>query len=98
MWSLHLNANRTQARVASDLRKRIEQFAQATRTTLPRGRAGGLAHTRTAWHHFDGTFMPESEKEAAYFEGYERYARGGRAHASDALRYLRGRFLPSERL
>jgi len=49
----------------------IERFAEAMRAALPpprRGRAGSLARAKTAWRYFDGTFMPESQKQAAYFE------------------------------
>lgn len=70
----------------------IERFAQAMRAPLPRGRAGGLARARSAWRYFDGTFMPESEKEAAYLEEYERYAAGGRTRAALGVRDARGRF------
>lgn len=71
----------------------IERFAQAMRAPLPRGRTGGLARARTAWRYFDGTFMPESEKEAAYAEEYERYAKGGRGRAAAAQRAADGTFL-----
>jgi hypothetical protein len=57
---------------------------------LPRGEAGGIAHG-----YFDGTFMPESEKDAAALEEYERYAAGGRARARTAMRNESGRFLGS---
>jgi hypothetical protein len=70
----------------------IDRFAQAVRVPLPRGRAGGLSRAKTAWRYFDGTFMPESEKEAAYFEVYERYAAGGRARARKARREADGTF------
>ena len=70
----------------------IARFAEAMRATLPRGRAGGLARARTAWRYFDGTFMPESEKGAAYLEEYERYAIGGRTRASHARRNPDGTF------
>jgi hypothetical protein len=71
----------------------LEQFAQAMRSPLPRGRAGGLARAGRAWRYFDGTFMPESEKDAAYLEQYERYAAGGRARAALARRDASGRFV-----
>jgi hypothetical protein len=73
----------------------IERFAQAMRTAKPRGRAGGLARASTAWRYFDGTFMPESEKEAADLNEYERYAVGGRARAAQARRDEEGRFVSS---
>ena len=80
------------AQVAPTFGAAIERFAEAMRAPLPRGRAGGLARARTAWRYFDGTFMPESEKEAAYLEEYERYAAGGRARAVLGVRDARGRF------
>jgi hypothetical protein len=73
----------------------VERFAQGMRASLPLGRAGGLARARTAWRYFDGTFMPESEKEAAYFGDYERYAVGGRIRARTARRHPDGTFAPS---
>lgn len=85
------------ARVAPLLGVAMERFAQAMRAPLPlvpRGRAGGLARAKTAWRYFDGTFMPESEKESAYLEEYERYAAGGRARARSASRFSDGTFLP----
>jgi len=60
-----------------------------------RGRPGGLARARTAWRYFDGTFMPESEKKAAYLEEYERHAAGGREPAARALRLADGTFAPN---
>jgi hypothetical protein len=80
------------AQVAPIVGAAIERFAEAMRAPLTRGRAGGLARARTAWRYFDGTFMPESEKEAAYLEEYERYAAGGRARAALGVRNARGRF------
>ena len=83
------------ARVGPVLGAAIEGFAQAMRAQLPpipRGRAGGLARAKTARRYFDGTFMPESEKEAAYLEEYARYAIGGRARAATALRNADGSF------
>jgi hypothetical protein len=80
------------ARAAPAVGGAIERFAQAMRAPLPRGRAGGLARARSAWRYFDGTFMPESEKEAAYLEEYERYAAGGRTRAALGVRDARGRF------
>jgi len=71
----------------------IERFAQAMRAPLPRGRTGGLARARTAWRYFDGTFMPESEKDATYLEEYERYAAGGRKRAASAARHSDGTFI-----
>jgi hypothetical protein len=38
--------------------------------------------------------MPESEKEAADLEEYERYAAGGRARARTARRLSDGTFAP----
>jgi hypothetical protein len=73
----------------------IEKFAEAMRAPLPRGRAGGLARASRAWRYIDGTFMPESEKEAAYLGDYERFARGRRARAAIAKRDELGRFSPS---
>jgi hypothetical protein len=62
--------------------------------SLPRrGHAGGLARARSAWRYLDGTFMPESEKEAAYLPEYERYAADGRARAARARRSPDGTFL-----
>jgi hypothetical protein len=65
----------------------VEKFGQAMRTQPPCGRAGGLARARTAWRYF----MPESEKEA-FREEYERFAAGGRARATGALRNSDGTF------
>jgi hypothetical protein len=73
----------------------IEAFAESIRSPLPRGRAGGLGRAHTAWRYFDGTFMPESEKERALREEYERSAVGGRARARSALRAADGTFLRS---
>lgn len=76
----------------------IERFAAAMRAPLPaqpRGRAGGLARATSAWRYFDGTFMLESEKDAAYIEEYERYAAGGRARAGSARRGADGTFQPN---
>ena len=81
------------AQVAPAVGAAIERFAEAMRAPLPRGRAGGLARARCAWRYFDGTFMPESEKEAAYIEEYERYAAGGRARAESADRNPDGTFV-----
>jgi MTH538 TIR-like domain (DUF1863) len=67
----------------------MERLAQAMRAPLqppPRGRAGGVARAKTAWRYLDGTFMPESEKEAASLDECERYAAGGRARARSAVR------------
>jgi hypothetical protein len=72
----------------------IEQFAEAMRAPLARGRAGGLARARKAWRYFDGTFMPESAKFEAYREEYERYAAGGRVRAANARRAADGTFAP----
>lgn len=86
------------ARVAPLLGVAMERFAQAMRAPLPpvpRGRAGGLARSKMAWRYLDGTFMPESEKEAAYLEEYERYAAGGRARVARAQRARDGTFLPN---
>lgn len=72
----------------------MERFAQAMRAPLPRGRAGGLSRSGNAWRYLDGTFMPEQQKELAYLEEYERYAKGGRARAAIAQRASNGTFLP----
>jgi len=80
------------AQVAPEIGAAIERFAEAMRAPLVRGRVGGLARARAAWRYFDGTFMPESEKEAAYLEEYERYAAGGRARAETASRNPNGTF------
>jgi hypothetical protein len=71
----------------------IEKFAQAMRSPLPRGRAGGLARASSARRYFDGTFMPESEKLEAGRMEYERNAAGGRARATSARREQDGTFL-----
>ncbi len=84
------------AQVAPVIGGAVEKFAQAMRTPLPRGRAGGLARARSAWRYFDGTFMPESEKSEAYLADYERYAIGGRARAANVLRRPNGRFERTE--
>ena len=81
------------AQTATILGQAIEAFAQAMRSPLPRGRAGGLARTRSAWRYFDGTFMPESEKALADLEDYERHAAGGRARAAKAQRAVDGTFV-----
>ena len=86
------------AQVAPVIGNAIEDFAQALRAPLPRGRAGGLARASSAWRYFDGTFMPESEKAQANREAYERYATGGRARAARATRAIDGTFLPTEEL
>jgi len=82
------------AQTAPVIGEAIEKFAQAMRAPLPRGRAGGLARAQTAWRHFDGTFMRESEKNEAWQAEYERYAAGGRARAQRAERGTDGRFMP----
>jgi hypothetical protein len=85
----------TAAQTAITIGAAIERFAEAMRAPLPpspRGRAGGLAWARSAWRYFDGTFMPDSEKEAAHFAEYERYAAGGRARANAAQRNTDGTF------
>jgi hypothetical protein len=71
----------------------VENFAQAMRARLPRGRAGGLARSSTAWRRFDGTFMPASAKLEARHQEYERYASGGRAGVVNARRAVDGTFL-----
>jgi hypothetical protein len=81
------------AQAAPVIGSAIENFAQAMRAPLPRGRAGGLARARDAWRYFDGTFMPESEKLEAYREQRERFAAGGRARAANAARSADGTFL-----
>lgn len=83
------------AQAAPAIGAAIERFAEAMRAPpplVPRGRAGGLARAKHAWRYFDGTFMPESEKEAVYSEEYERYAAGGRARAETARRGADGTF------
>ena len=83
------------AQAATAIGFAIERFAEAMRSPLPprpRGRAGGLARAKSAWRYFDGTFMPESEKQTAYVEEYERYAVGGRARANRATRNPDGTF------
>ena len=83
------------AEAAPSIGAAIERFAEAMRAPLPlvpRGRAGGLARALTAWRYFDGTFMPESERQAAYLQAYERYAAGGRARARSARRHSDGTF------
>jgi|HubBroStandDraft_6_1064221.scaffolds.fasta_scaffold1158453_2 hypothetical protein len=85
------------AQMAPAIGAAIERFGEAMRAPLPvppRGRAGGLARAKSAWRYIDGTFMPESEREAAYFEEYERYAAGGRARARSASRFTDGTFAP----
>jgi len=74
----------------------IEYFARSMRRPERRGRAGGLARARRAWRYLDGTFMPESEKEAVYLEEYERFAAGGRARAAHARRASDGTFLTDQ--
>jgi hypothetical protein len=81
--------------IAPAIGSSIEQFAQAMRAPLPRGRAGGLARARDAWRYFDGTFMPESRKYEAYHIEHERFAAGGRARAANARRANDGTFLAS---
>jgi hypothetical protein len=83
------------AQAAPAIGAAIERFVEAVRAPLPlspRGRAGGLARAKSAWRYFDGTFMAESEKEAAYLEEYERYAIGGRVRANQAIRNPSGTF------
>jgi hypothetical protein len=84
------------AQAAPAIGAAMERFAEAMRAPLPlppRGRAGGLARAKSAWGYFDGTFMPQSEKEASYLEEYERYAAGGRARAASAPRSRHGTFV-----
>jgi hypothetical protein len=83
------------AQAAPVIGSAIERFAQTLRAPLPRGRAGGLVRARTAWRYFDGTFMPESEKDSAALAEYERYVAGGRARARSAVRARGGTFLPN---
>jgi hypothetical protein len=73
----------------------IAKGLRAVVANLPPGKAGGLARARQAWRYSDGTFMPESEKFAAYREEYERHAAGGRARAKVAARATDGTFLPN---
>jgi hypothetical protein len=84
------------AQAAPVIGNAVENFAQAMRAPIPRGRAGGLARARSAWRHFDGTFVPESAKTEAQIAEYERYAAGGRARAALATRSTDGTFSPSE--
>jgi hypothetical protein len=93
LFTMHIAAA---AQAAPVIGAAIERFAQAMRVQLPRGHAGGLARAQTAWRYFDGTFMPESEKESAYFEEYERHAAGGRARARSARRLSDGTFASRE--
>jgi hypothetical protein len=83
------------AQAAPIIGNAIENFAQAMRRQLPRGRAGGIARASSAWRYFDGTFMPESEKDVAHREEYERFAAGGRARARGARRFADGSFAPN---
>ena len=88
-----LAANITSAAlIAPEIGAAIERFAQGMRAPLHRGRTGGLARASTAWRHFDGTFMPESEKWDAYRDEYDRHAAGGRARAAIASRDTPRRF------
>jgi hypothetical protein len=85
------------AQAAPVIGSALENFAQAMRAQLPRGRAGGLVRARGAWRYFDGTFMPESEnKSLTYSEEYERYAADGRARARSAKRASDGTFLGAD--
>lgn len=84
------------AQIAPVIGGAVEKFAQAMRTPIPRGRAGGLARARSAWRYFDGKFMPESEKLEAYRLEHERFAAGGRARATSARRDRDGTFLRAE--
>lgn len=72
----------------------VEHGLRGILAPLPRGSAGGLARARTAWRYLDGTFMPEREKELAYLQEYERYAKGGRTRAATAERFADGTFAP----
>jgi len=77
----------------------FERVLRSPTAPVVRGRAGGLSRAREAWRYSDGTFMPESDKEAVIEEyereEYERYAAGGRARAANAKRAQDGSFLPS---
>lgn len=84
------------AQAAPIIGEAVEKFAQAMRAPLPRGRTGGLARARSARRYYDGTFMPESEKEAAYFDEYERFARGGRVRTATGSRAPDGTFFKTE--
>jgi hypothetical protein len=90
------------ARAAPTVGLAVEPFAQAMRAPLPRGRAGGLVRARTAWRFTDGTFMSESERQAAIdefeLENYERHAAGGRARAERATRAPDGTFRKCHRI
>jgi hypothetical protein len=93
---LHIAIQLTVQR-GSDISEAIEKGLRARAAPLPRGKAGGLARARSAWRYQDGTFMRESEREAAIEEWklaeYERYARGGRRRAALAQRAANGTFL-----
>jgi hypothetical protein len=89
---LHI-AIQLRARQGLEAAEAVERGFRAMLAPLPRGSAGGLARARTAWRYLDGTFMPESEKEAAYLEEYERYAKGDRARSATAIRASDGTFL-----
>lgn len=74
----------------------VERFAEAMRARPPRGSKGGFARARNAWRYSDGTFMCETERQAAIeeleLEDYERYATGGRKRAATATRNADGTF------
>ncbi len=90
---LHI-AVQLSARQGGEAAEGIGKALRALVAPLPRGKAGGLARAKTAWRYIDGTFMPESVKQAAYKFEYERYASGGRARAASARRSPTGVFLP----
>jgi hypothetical protein len=93
MFIAHIDAA---ARVAPMIGESIERFAQAMHAPRPRGRSGGIARARTAWRDSDGTFVSDSERQAAIekfgLQEYERYATGGRMRARTARRDEGGRF------
>jgi hypothetical protein len=62
---------------------------------VPYQRPLKVLRVQVAWRYADGTFMSESEKEAAYLDVYERYAADGRARVKTATRASDGTFLPS---
>jgi hypothetical protein len=97
-WTARLASEISRAAEAA-IGQAIENFARALRLSFVAracGRAGSLVRAREAWRCSDGTFMANSEKEAAYEEydlqEYERHAAGGRARALTALRRKDGTF------
>lgn len=98
---LHIAIQLT-VRRGSDISEALEKGVRAMAAPLPRGKAGGLARARSAWRYPDGTYIPESEREAAIEQWelaeYERYARGGRRRAAIAQRAANGTFLSQAKL